>query len=373
MPAPLVVLAAIGAAGLVGAIGVAVVVTAVNQDSSTDHAVVARVVDGDTVDVRIDDAIERVRLLNIDAPEDNKSTGVTECMGTEATAALTELIPHGTAVTLKYDVDRRDRYGRLLAGVFVEERFVNAEMARAGLAGPLIVGGNDRFFEEVSAAADVALEEKAGIYGDSIPCTLGATVATYERAVTDAASAALPADSATLATTVASAATLLAASEAADGAIDIIDWIDPDIRATYHRQISTVRTKATEYHATVESALASAKEAEEAEAARVAAEKAEAERIAAEKAEADRQAAAKAEADRRAAESRRQSSNSNGGSSSTGGSGSPGGSGSTGGSGGYDGYTGCRAYGGGYTPNAVDEKGRPYTKIDCTTKAPISG
>lgn len=36
-----------------------------------------------------------------------------------------------------------------------------------------------------------------------------------------------------------------------------------------------------------------------------------------------------------------------------------------------DSYTGCRAYGGSYPPNAVDDKGRAYTRIDCTTKTPI--
>jgi endonuclease YncB( thermonuclease family) len=34
-----------------------------------------------------------------------------------------------------------------------------------------------------------------------------------------------------------------------------------------------------------------------------------------------------------------------------------------------DKYTGCRAYGSGGT--SIDDKGRPYTKIDCATKLPI--
>jgi micrococcal nuclease len=373
MPAPLVVIGAIAVAGVVGVAGVVTVTTIVNDAASTDHAVVEHVIDGDTVDVRVGDSTERVRLLNIDAPEDNKSTGVTECMGAEATHALSELLPGGTEITLKYDNERRDKYDRLLAGVFIGETFVNAEMTRAGLAGALIVGDNDRFFADVASAAEDGKTAGVGIYGDELPCTLGAAVETYERQVSDVASAALPADSATLTQTLASADALLAGAVAADAAIDAIDWIDLDVRSSYHHGITAAKKKATTYHSSIAKALASAKAAEEAEAARIAAEKAEADRQAAAQAEADRQAAAQAEADRRAAEARRQSSSSGGGSTSTGGSGSSGGSGSTGGSGGYDGYTGCRAYGGGYVPNAIDEKGRPYTKIDCTTKLPIGG
>ena len=36
-----------------------------------------------------------------------------------------------------------------------------------------------------------------------------------------------------------------------------------------------------------------------------------------------------------------------------------------------DNYTGCRAYGGNYAMTSVDKKGRPYAKIDCTTRAQI--
>jgi micrococcal nuclease len=112
-------------------------------------------------------------------------------------------------------------------------------------------------------------------------------------------------------------------------------------------------------------------ERERLEAERREAERIEAERLAAqERREREQREAARREAERRAAAQRPPS----GGSSSSGsGSGSSGGGSGSGGSGGYDGYTGCRAYGGKYPPNAIDEKGRPYTKIDCSTKRPIGG
>ena len=36
-----------------------------------------------------------------------------------------------------------------------------------------------------------------------------------------------------------------------------------------------------------------------------------------------------------------------------------------------DSYTGCRAYNGNYAMTSVDKKGRPYAKIDCTTRVQI--
>lgn len=66
-----------------------------------DRAVVDRVVDGDTVDVRFDGRLERVRLLNVDTPETVDPDRPVECLGEEATEFLTELLPPGTEVTLE--------------------------------------------------------------------------------------------------------------------------------------------------------------------------------------------------------------------------------------------------------------------------------
>lgn len=355
MPIPFIALAAVGIVGAIAAAGVTAVVT---HELSGDDAVVVRVVDGDTLDVEIDGATQRVRLLNVDAPENNKATGVTECLGAEATAELARLLPAGADVFLKYDDDRIDKYDRVLAGVYIDDTLVNAEMVRTGLAGSMLVGENDRFFEEVSAAEQEAFAAERGIYGTEVACTIGSIVSTYETQVTQAQSTELPQDSASLVASVAAAAALVAAADVAEDGIDAFTWVPEKLAHKALTALSFARLDATDFERTAQSALSAAQEREAAEAARIAAEQ-EAARVAAEKAAAD---AAAAEAARQAAA--RQS----GGSSSGGSSGSSSGGGSTGG-GGYDGYTGCRAYGSGGT--SIDEKGRPYMKIDCTTKQPI--
>lgn len=75
---------------------------------------IVKVVDGDTIDVRLVDGRERrVRLIGIDTPE---VRGVVQCGGPRASRSLKKLLPVGTRVRLVSDQtqDRRDRYGRLL-------------------------------------------------------------------------------------------------------------------------------------------------------------------------------------------------------------------------------------------------------------------
>lgn len=88
--------------------------------SALELAAVERVVDGDTLVVRLDGAVERVRLIGIDAPEQARpSDGIAaECWASEATEAHATLVD-GSEVRLERDVSDRDRFGRLLRHAWV--------------------------------------------------------------------------------------------------------------------------------------------------------------------------------------------------------------------------------------------------------------
>jgi micrococcal nuclease len=159
-----------------------VAVATASETSGPDRAVVERVVDGDTLDVTMDGAVERIRLLNVDTPETVDPSRPVECLGPEATAFLKGLLPPGTPVTLEYD-DERHNGERILAAVFTGDgRLVNAEVARQGLAATMVIGGNDRFYPEVEKARDEAVAAGRGLYSPDIACTVPAQV----RAVTTA-------------------------------------------------------------------------------------------------------------------------------------------------------------------------------------------
>lgn len=75
--------------------------------------------DGDTIRVRMPDGTrERVRLIGIDTPEVGERS---EPLGEEASAFTAGEVPRGSTVWLETDVELRDRYGRLLAYVWLEQ------------------------------------------------------------------------------------------------------------------------------------------------------------------------------------------------------------------------------------------------------------
>ncbi len=98
------------------------------------NAVVARVVDGDTIVVTTGGIEENVRLMGIDTPETVKPGTPVECFGKAASAHTAELLPEGTAVVLERDVEARDRYDRLLAYMHRAEDglFVNMALVEGG-------------------------------------------------------------------------------------------------------------------------------------------------------------------------------------------------------------------------------------------------
>ncbi len=110
---------------------------------------VVRAVDGDTLEVALDDGeTETVRLIGVDTPETVKPDTPVQCFGPRASRFEHRTV-EGHRVRLLVGVEPRDAYGRLLAYVWVErpteERFLEAELLRRGLARTLTFHPNDRF------------------------------------------------------------------------------------------------------------------------------------------------------------------------------------------------------------------------------------
>jgi micrococcal nuclease len=294
------------------------VATAANT-TKTDRAVVERVVDGDTVDVRLNGSVTRVRLLNVDTPETVDPNRPVQCLGPEASAFLTNLLPTGTPVSLEYDAERTDRYDRTLAAVFTSDgTLVNAEIARQGLAAAIVVGANNRFYPPVEQARDEAVAAGRGLFSADVACTVPAQVRTATAATDGTPTVDAQASAAQLDTGAgaASAAALAAAGleqSLADGRLGIA-WtaLPPGEQQRLTGLVTAGREKAQRDESAARSAAVVAREREaaaraeeeqrqhEAEAARKAAAQAEAAR----KAEAQAEKAHKAEADRKAESAR---------------------------------------------------------------------
>jgi micrococcal nuclease len=104
-------------------------------------AEVLRVVDGDTIEVLIGGEEEDVRYIGVDTPESVAPGEPVECFGEEASEFNAGLV-EGEEVTLVFDAELRDQYGRLLAYVYVGDVLVNAELLARGFARTLEIEPN---------------------------------------------------------------------------------------------------------------------------------------------------------------------------------------------------------------------------------------
>ncbi|MEV7648352.1 thermonuclease family protein [Arthrobacter sp. NPDC089319] len=287
------------AVAAVSAVAIAAGSLAVAGAINQDRGEVVRIVDGDTLVINYRHQDETVRLLNIDTPETKDPNKPVECLGTEATQTLENIVPPGTKVRLAFDIERKDRYGRTLAAVFVGDSLVNAEIARRGLGHAVYYEPNKKYLSQVQQAQAQAEASDLGMYDPSIGCTIPGQV---EEAVeqVEAAMAATPENtsSATGETLTALAAALAAAKSiesslhAATNTADAILWA---ALATTERNRLT-----SQISATIKSGEAKQEQlSERRDKLKAAEEKAAAEKKAAEK---KRKAEAKAKAERIAAE-----------------------------------------------------------------------
>jgi micrococcal nuclease len=108
------------------------------------EGVVVRVVDGDTIYVQLADRVEKIRYIGVNTPEVHHPIKGEEPGGREA-AAMNRRLVGGRHVRLELDVRSRDRYGRLLAYVWLGDTMVNAELVRRGYAQVMTVPPNVRY------------------------------------------------------------------------------------------------------------------------------------------------------------------------------------------------------------------------------------
>lgn len=142
-----------------------------------EKATVVRVVDGDTAIFDIRGEQERVRFIGVDTPE---ATTKTEPYGAEATAYTSKALPPGKTVWLEQDIEPRDRYGRLLAYVWLTQptsgsdkeiraQMLNARLALDGYAQQMTIQPNSKYADHFTRHVREAREAGRGLWGLEAP------------------------------------------------------------------------------------------------------------------------------------------------------------------------------------------------------------
>ncbi len=132
------------------------------------EANVARVIDGDTIDVTIGGKKSRVRIIGVDAPEMRQRTPI--CYAQEATAKVQQLLGQAHArVELEKDVSETDRYGRLLRYVWLnlsEGRvMLNEQLVKEGYAQVSTYPPDVKYQDRFVAAEREARAQNRGLWG----------------------------------------------------------------------------------------------------------------------------------------------------------------------------------------------------------------
>ena len=125
-----------------------------------DTYLVKRVIDGDTIKLSNG---ETVRYIGIDTPETKHPKKPVQYFGREAAAANKKLVG-GKRVRLEFDAQKRDKYGRLLAYVYVDDIFVNAWLVENGFAQVMTIPPNVKHQELFLKLQREAREKKRGLW-----------------------------------------------------------------------------------------------------------------------------------------------------------------------------------------------------------------
>ena len=128
---------------------------------------VSKITDGDTFYVTTSSSEKyKIRLIGIDAPE-TRNVGVKvrkEYFGTEAKIFVTQILKN-KKVKLTFDVQKTDRYGRVLAYVYLENGiFLNQYLVEKGYAVVSTFPPNVKFVEVFTKAEKSARNKKLGLW-----------------------------------------------------------------------------------------------------------------------------------------------------------------------------------------------------------------
>ena len=130
------------------------------------EAALQAVIDGDTIEVRVSGGhTEVVRYIGVNTPE-VYSLEAAEEAGGRAAKALNERLVRGKRLELAFDVESRDRHGRLLAYVYADGEHVNAALVDEGYAAAAAYPPNVCFRDRFQSLERHARDQRRGLWGE---------------------------------------------------------------------------------------------------------------------------------------------------------------------------------------------------------------
>ena len=133
--------------------------------TSTSTYKVLKVVDGDTITIDKNGERVSVRLIGVDTPETVDPRRPVECFGQAATDEMLKLVgDKSVRIEIDSSQGERDTYGRLLAYVYVGEKFINQHLIAEGFGHEYTYIRPYAYQKEFRAAERAAEEQHKGLW-----------------------------------------------------------------------------------------------------------------------------------------------------------------------------------------------------------------
>lgn len=139
--------------------------TSTGAGKGSGKAVLAeKIYDGDTIGAVVKGSFEKVRLIGIDAPEMAQRP-----WGKKARKSLEALLAASDSkILLEYDVEQRDKYGRILGYLWTQDgRLINEELLKKGSVVLFTYPPNVKYVKRLQTAQKMARDNKSGIWGEN--------------------------------------------------------------------------------------------------------------------------------------------------------------------------------------------------------------
>ena len=137
------------------------------QGATSKEYRVRQVIDGDTIEL---DNGSMVRYIGIDTPEIRKRQGGSWVYAPEPYAEkakeFNRRLVEGKQVRLEFDVQKKDKYNRLLTYCFVGDTFVNARMLEDGFALLYTIPPNVKYAGLLVKMQEAARQNNRGLWGE---------------------------------------------------------------------------------------------------------------------------------------------------------------------------------------------------------------
>lgn len=132
-----------------------------------EQAKVAKVIDGDTIEIDLSGEVKKIRYIGVDTPETVDPRRPVGCFGKQASDENKRLV-EGRSVWLEKDVSDTDKFGRLLRYVYIDVDskllFLNDYLVRNGFARTATFPPDVKYSQRFLEAEKEAREEKRGLW-----------------------------------------------------------------------------------------------------------------------------------------------------------------------------------------------------------------